>query len=294
VFFTMDCERVIDRDLSAHGIWGPPDWAFSERTIRRFGEILREEKMIGTFFITPDTATAHRPLWPALVQEGHELGLHVHPQGMGDLEQMRWNRFFGEYAGAERMALLGEAADTWRLAVGHRPLVFRPGNFSGSAGMFGDLAAAGFVAGSVSLPGRLRPLYHAKWRDMRREPAFLPAGANPANAFLELPITAELSTTPDPDGQWNPMHLRVESEALDENAARRIIRENLGHMRPKGSLPRSIVVLTHNTHDYADSGLESRLRCILRVARGEIHRAGGRIRNTSMERLRDELVGCHG
>lgn len=179
VFFTMDCERVIDRDMSRHGIWGPPDWAFSERSIRRFHAILADEGLTATYFIVPDVAKAHAKLWAELAASGNELGLHLHPQGFGDF---RWTRFMPEYSGANQLKLLDEAITVWKDAIGYRPRVFRPGNFSGSPTMFPTLLKAGLIAGSVSLPGRVRKGYFADWAGFSSGAQFLPKDVDRADA----------------------------------------------------------------------------------------------------------------
>jgi len=168
VFFTMDCERVVDRDMSRHGIWGPPDWAFSERSIRRFHAILADEGLIATDFIVPDVAKAHAKLWSELGARGNELGLHLHPQGFGD---MKWTRFMPEYGEADQLKLLDEAMTAWKDAIGHRPCVFRPGNFSGSSTIFPTLLEAGLVAGRFRCPDACARAISPTGLDFPQEPS---------------------------------------------------------------------------------------------------------------------------
>jgi len=287
VFFTMDCERVCDRDLSMHGIWGPPDWAFSERSIRRFDQILCEEGLIGTYFIVPDTAEAHPALWAELTARGSELGLHLHPQGFGDL---RWDRFLPEYDESARIELLREAMDVWQRALGRRPTVFRPGNFSGNVALFPTLLRAGLIGGSVALPGRVRQDFRANWADLGASCRFLPDDADRAAAFLEVPVSASASRFVGTDDHRDPLHLRVEAQTMDTDLFREVVVENLTCRLPDPSFPRSLVVMTHNTPDYTEDRWERRLRDLIRIIRSCAEAHGMCLVNTTIERLRQMLL----
>ena len=90
LFVSMDCERVCPHDMSAHGVWGPPDSAFSRRAISRFDEVLAEYGLLGTYFVVPDLAVEHLEVWERLAARGCELGLHLHPQSFG--RWLEWGR----------------------------------------------------------------------------------------------------------------------------------------------------------------------------------------------------------
>jgi len=287
VFFTMDCERVIDRDMSRHGIWGPPDWAFSERSIRRFHAILADEGLSATDFIVPDVAKAHAKLWSELDASGSELGLHLHPQGFSDF---RWTRFMPEYEEADQLKLLDEAMTVWKDAIGHRPRVFRPGNFSGNSTIFPTLLKAGLVAGSVSLPGRVRKGYFADWVGFPSGAQFLPKAVDRANAFLELPVTASRRHIRKSGDRQDPLHLRVEARSIEPEMLHEIIREHLAAPRVDQSLPRILVVMTHNTPDYGEAKMEKRLRDLIQTIRDIAKRLDLRIVNTGMLELRNTLL----
>ncbi len=287
VFFTMDCERVVDRDMSRHGIWGPPDWKFSERSIRRFHAILADEGLIATDFIVPDVAKAHAKLWSELAAGGNELGMHLHPQGFGDF---RWDRFMPEYGEPDQLKLLDEATTAWKDAIGHRPRVFRPGNFSGSPTIFPTLAKAGLVAGSVSLPGRVRRGYFADWAGFPSEAQFLPKEVDRADAFLELPVTTSRKHIRNTGDRQEPLHLRVEARSIDPDMFREIIREQLEAPLIDPSLPRILVVMTHNTPNYAEAKMEKRLRDLIQAIRDSAKRLNLRVVNTGMLELRKTLL----
>ena len=288
VVFTMDSEQVLDRDMSAHGIWGPLDWAASERSIRRFDAILGEEGFPATYFIVPDTARAHAPMWHELAERGNELGLHLHAQALG--HALRWDRFLGDYAGAEQATLLGEAVGAWESALGRRPVVFRPGNFSGSPELFPVLLESGLLAGSVALPGRVRDAYAAHWDGSSPHCHFEPAATERERAFLEAPVTASSQRFIGQGRQCDPLHLRVEAKSMDERLFGEVIEERLADPPRDPSLPRTLVVMTHNTHDYTDPDLEARLRALICLVRSAADAHGLRIATTTLEGLRQTLV----
>ena len=291
VFFTMDCERARPRDLSEFCIWGPPDWEFSERSIRRFDAILAEEGYVATYFIVPDTAVAHAGMWAELAARGNELGLHLHAQGFGD---MRWDRFFGEYDEDSQLKLLDEAMEAWATAVGRRPTVFRPGNFSGNPSVFGTLLKAGLVAGSVALPGRVRREVFADWRGFGASCRLLPSDADPQEAFLDVPVSASHARALGEGEHRDPLHLRVEAKSMGQDSLREVVAENLTGPVADPSLPRTLVVMTHNTPDYAQAEYEDRLRSLIGITRACVAEAGLRAVNGTIDALRRGLVASAG
>ena len=287
IFFTMDCERALTRDMSRFCMGSPPDWAFSERTIRRFDAILAEEGYVATYFIVPDTATAHADMWAELAARGNELGLHLHAQGFGG---MRWDRFFGEYDVASQLKLLDEAMEVWADAIGRRPTVFRPGNFSGGPSLFATLLKAGFVAGSVALPGRVRREMFADWKDFGASCRFVPADLAPGDAFLEVPVSASHSRALGEGEHRDPLHLRVEAKSMDDALFREVVAENLTGPVADPSLPRTLVVMTHNTPDYTEAQYEDRLRSLIGIIRTCVTEVGLRAINGTIEGLRRGIL----
>ena len=285
IFFTMDCEAVCDRDMSQFNMGAPPDWQFSGRSIRRFDEVLGDEGLVGTYFIVPDNARVHRDMWQELAERGNELGLHLHPQGFGD---GRWDRFFGEYDARTQLQLLREAGDAWSDALGRRPRVFRPGNFSGDPSVVPTLIEAGFVAGSVSLPERVRPELAAAWRGVPHSCALVPADAPRPDAFLEVPVSSW--TEAAAGDRHDPPHLRVEARSMDEGAFRTVIAQNLDSPLPVPPLPRTLVVMTHNTPDYTEAAMEQRLRRLIDQIRDGAANRGLRVVNSSIEGLRRDIA----
>lgn len=287
IFFTMDCERALKRDMSRFCMGRPPDWAFSERSIRQFDAILAEEGYVVTYFIVPDTAVAHGGMWTELAARGNELGLHLHAQGLGD---MQWDRFFGEYDEGLQLQLLDEAMEVWANALGHRPTVFRPGNFSGSPSVFATLLKAGLVAGSVALPGRVRGEMFADWKDFGASCRFVPAELAPGDAFLEVPVSASHNRALGEGERRDPLHLRVEAKSMDDALFREVVTENLTGPVADPSLPRTLVVMTHNTPDYTEAQNEDRLRSLIGIIRTCVTEVGLRAINGTIEGLRRDIL----
>lgn len=287
VFFTMDCERVVPEGMATVGTGGPESWEYCERATRRFDEILAEESFLATHFITPDTAVAQSAMWKELADRGNELGLHLHAQMFAD---GRWDRYVGEYDEDSRVELFEDAIGVWQEALGRRPHVFRAGNFSGDASFFPSLLRAGLIGGSASLPGRNRVEFHARWAGFGRTCQFLPAGADRADAFLEVPVSASGGKFMGDEDNRDPLHLRVESHAMDNDLFREVVAENLHLPLVDPTLPRTLCVMTHNTPDYAGGEMEQRLRDLIWMIRECADEQGLRVRNTVIEDLRQKVL----
>ena len=287
LFFTMDCERALQRDMSKFCMGSPPEWEFSERSIRRFDAILAEEGYVATYFIVPDTAVAHADLWTELAEREDELGLHLHAQGFGD---MHWDRFFGEYDEDSQLKLLDEAMEVWATAIGRRPTAFRPGNFSGNPSMFATLLKTGLVAGSVSLPGRVRREMFADWRGFGASCRFVPADLPPEAAFLEVPVSTSHTKALGEGEHRDPLHLRAEAKSMDDALFHEVVTENLTCPIADSSLPRTLVVMTHNTPDYTEAQYEDRLRSLISIVRTCATDAGLRITNGRIDGLRRDIL----
>jgi len=289
--FTMDCERPLDRDMSVHGVWGPPDWGHSERTIRRFDEILADEGLAATYFIVPAAARAHAKMWREIGARGGELGLHVHPQAMGDLEHIRWDRFFGAYCEPELLKMLREAKAIWREAIGRDPTAVRSGNFSGCPSLLPWLPQTGLTCGSMGLSGRVRPAWSSDWDSWGPHCRFVPANAPREQAFFEVPVAAALNDPADQAGCRDPRHLRVEANTTGDDDFAEIIDQHLAAPPAALDLPQTILVLTHNCpHDFTDGRYERRLRNLIHLLRAAGQARGLAVRNSTLAALRASLL----
>ena len=261
---TMDCERI--KPESPPG--GPPDWGFSRRAIEGFRSVLAEEGVRGTFFIVPENAARHVNVWQGMDPEAFELGLHLHPQSLGDRSH---DEYLGAYSADAQCNLIQAASDAWTQALGRRPLAFRPGNFSANDATFGVLSELGFTHGSVSSPGRCMPGFRAVWSGAdpyvhRSHPYFRLIGGG--LEFVEAPVAEDLTRFRLADPQRAlPHELRVEwGDAASHGLT---IRNCLSAMLDARPPVLAIVGLTHNHEDYfsRDSCHVASLRAIIRHAR---------------------------
>jgi hypothetical protein len=242
VAFTMDCERIAAESPPG----GPESWALSERAIRGYCERLLDRGYRPTLFLVPECAARHADLLARLAGRGVELGLHVHPQSLGD---HRYGRYLGEYSADEQREIVAQAADLLARATGLRPVSFRPGNFSASDDTYPLLYDLGFRQGSVSDPGRALPQFAALWEEACPDPHHvdpadrLRAGALP---FLEVPLT----TDPErrrPEGM--PYELRLESGSF-ESWQRPVLERCLARQGRERVAFRALCALTHNCYAY--------------------------------------------
>jgi hypothetical protein len=245
----MDCERIAVESPPG----GPASWELSERAIRGYCTRLLDRGYPPTLFVVPECAQQHADLLGQLAKRGVELGLHVHPQSLGD---HRYQRYLGEYDAEMQREILGLAAEMLERATGARPVSFRPGNFSASDATYGLLYDLGFRQGSVSDPGRCSPQYAAVWEGAYPDPHHV----DPADKlrvgelpFLEVPLT----TDPErrrPSGF--PHELRIESGPF-ETWHRPIIRKHMRRLAkaaPGAGAPlaeiHALCIFTHNYHAY--------------------------------------------
>lgn len=165
VCFTMDVERI--KPLCPPG--GPPTWEFAELCVRTYCESLLSRGYPATLFIVPDTAEKQPQLFQQMRAEGHECGLHIHPQGWGDnYKNPDSHDYLGGYSGEQQFEMLGRAKNQWANAMGVAPETFRAGNFSANDETFRVLEALQFRSSSTSQPGRVVPKFKAVWQGATR------------------------------------------------------------------------------------------------------------------------------
>jgi hypothetical protein len=246
VCFTMDVERI--KAESPCG--GPPTWEFAELSVRSYCEFLKGEGYPASLFIVPDTAAKQAHVFQELHRDGHECGLHLHPQCWRDnYRQMEAHDYLGGYPAEEQFRILGQARDQWAEAVGWTPAAFRSGNFSANDSTFSVLAALRFKCGSVSQPGRFAPQCKAVWTGAVR-------GVHRAHKcfrllegdldFVEIPPTVDTTRT----DHWTGVgDARLEDwEAPDILNA---IADSLKWQQENSTPIKHICLFTHNYVNYS-------------------------------------------
>jgi len=257
VSFTMDCERIAAESPPG----GPESWEVSERAIRGYCERLLAHGYKPTLFLTPECGGQHVEMLRRLAERGVELGLHVHPQSLGD---HRYQCYLGEYDANMQREIIGLATEMLTRAIVVRPVSFRPGNFSANDETYGVLYDLGFRQGSVSDPGRRSPQYAATWEGTCPDPHYvdlhdrLGLGDLP---FLEMPLTTDPQRR-HPNGF--PYELRIES-GLFGDWHRPIIQRTLRRFEREQVSLRALCILTHNylAYDRAEDARTVTLQGIL-------------------------------
>jgi len=243
---TMDVERIAE--CSPTG--GPPDWAFSARSVRSYCQVLAERGISATLFVVPDTAVEQGLLLRQIAEDtGTELGLHMHPQCWRDhYQNAQAHDYLGGYSGAEQFEILSEALKEVGNALGKQPRAFRGGNFSANDETFRVLTDLGFTHGSVSQPGRSVPKYRACWKDAEPDVhqahnAFrLSAGDLD---FVEVPLTSDRERSEHWTGVGD---VRLEGATAEEIA--KAVRQEVGRQVGDGMPVKHVCLLTHNTVNY--------------------------------------------
>ncbi len=256
VCFTMDVERI--DACSPTG--GPPDWAFSARSIQNYCEVLAERHFLATLFVVPDTAVQQgQLLQKTAIQTGAELGLHMHPQCWKDhYLDVEAHDYLGGYTAEEQYAMLQEALAQVGDGLGNRPRAFRGGNFSANDDTFRVLTQLGFTHGSVSQPGRSVPRFKACWKDACLDVHFAHKAFRHIAGnldFVEVPLTSDQMRT----DHWTGVgDVRIEGATAQEIA--KAVRQEVGRQVGDDVPLKHVCILTHNTVNYWSNDLAEKGR----------------------------------
>ncbi len=107
----------IDCEATQHAV---QDAALGERAIRGLGDAFAETGTLGTFLVIPGDIEVHAHIYKELEEQGHEVGLHIHPADMG------YGEFLGVLSADEQRKVLSEARDRFAQAMGRAPVSFCP------------------------------------------------------------------------------------------------------------------------------------------------------------------------
>jgi peptidoglycan/xylan/chitin deacetylase (PgdA/CDA1 family) len=250
------------------------DPALGARAITGLGALFAEHGLRGTFAVIPGDLCAHAALYRALMADGHEVGLHVHPGENGHPE------YLGLCGPEEQEEILEHGIVTFGEVLGMRPLSFTPGYYSANDYTFPALEALGFRHGTVSLPTRDLPQCASIW------------GSAPLDAhyphrycrslcgdvdFVEIPPTVDPSTR-----MWggaHPLDLRI--ELVDAKNHRYTLQKAIQRLLEAGDrIPVKVLkATTHNVFDFSDPRDFRRetLLGVVQAARELAERAGCRL-----------------
>lgn len=115
--------------LAREGSSGPPDWTYSEKSVRALWDVAQKFGFPLTFFLHPEAIEAQAPLYKELERQGAVLGLHLHPQkwSANKLERKKYFIDFGGLSAEAMRELLTEHIGIFERAFGYKPLYFSPG-----------------------------------------------------------------------------------------------------------------------------------------------------------------------
>jgi len=237
ICFTMDCESVrpeID------------DPALGRRAMRGYADLLARAGWRATFFVVPEQLEPMADLLTALQEEGHEIGLHFHPETAGCPSP-----YLGTYAAGEQAEIIGAGQEAYRRVFGCAAVSLRPGYFSANDSTFAVAAGLGIRQTSASCPGRKMAHVAANWAGA---PLFAHY-VHPHNRFLEGGLDlVEIPPSVDWEtliwGGLHPQDLRVEYTDAKNHAylIRKVMQRQLTEDLPL----KALIAFTHDTFDYAD------------------------------------------
>lgn len=287
VAWTMDCETIDEESPTG----GPESWALSARAMRGYVERLAEIGHRATLLLIPRAAESQPEVLAELRDAGADLGMHMHPQ----TADLGIDSYLGELSRDEQLALLGQGRDRIAQALGAPPVSFRAGNFSGSDDTHPVLAELGFIADSTPLPGRVMPDLAAVWPGA--EPFVHRACATSRLQAGDLPLlvcpTAVDLTCAAGEGEppLEAPHLRLERPGILEWGPPLLE----AHLRRQVELAvpiKSLVVMTHNTREYADPAEPARqaLDGIAEAISEEAARLGLEVRAVTLAELAGQVL----
>lgn len=235
----VDCEAT-QRSIN--------DAALGERAVRGLGEVMAQTGMKASFMVIPKDMRAHSAIYRGLEQQGHEIGLHVHPSEQG------YDEFLGVYSFEDQARIVREGMDALSQAMGRAPLAFTPGYGSANDHTFPVLESLGLKHGLVSIPTRNLPQCACVWGSSPLEPRY-PHRWNRCLCgdvdFVDVPPTVDVESR-----MWggaHPLDLRV--ELVDAKNHWYTIQKNVKRLIAAGDKTpvKHLKAVTHNIFDFSDA-----------------------------------------
>ncbi|HOC02340.1 MAG TPA: polysaccharide deacetylase family protein [bacterium] len=221
--------------------------SLGEKAIRGIAEVINKNNGRCTFFVIPGDIKQHKHIYTEIEKQGHEIGLHIHPEAQG------YKQYCGIYGPEEQEKIISEASDIFSQAFCRKPTAFSMGYTSTNDYTYPVLVKLGFTHGTCSIPGRILPECAAIWAGA---PLFIHY-AHPYNRclegnldFVEIPITVDWESR-----IWsgkNPQDLRV--ELVDTKSHSYTIEKSIKRQIEEQIQVKVIRPLTHNTFEFDDPG----------------------------------------
>ena len=214
-----------------------------ERAIRGIADVMSKNNGKCTFFVIASDIEKHHHIYRELEQQGHEIGLHLHPVIQG------YKEYCGIYGPEEQEKIISQAVDRFVRAYGKKPVAFSMGYASANDHTFSILVKLGFTHGTCSMPGRILPECASIWAGA---PLFIHY-AHPYNRclvgnldFVEIPITVDWESR-----MWSgkhPQDLRV--ELVDAKNHSYTIEKSLKRQMQENVSVKLVRAVTHNIFEF--------------------------------------------
>lgn len=129
VLVSIDTEGPAGTDPVEHMIYGKT-MDGNEYGIRYLMKLFSERNIKGLFFVDIPEMVDHGEEKIASVlkeidERGHDVGVHVHPDHMGDLER----RYLWQYSKQEQYEIIARCTDFYEKVLKRQPLSFRAGRY---------------------------------------------------------------------------------------------------------------------------------------------------------------------
>ena len=275
----MDFALVVKSDCEATQ-QSIGDKELGERATSGLLELLSGDGLLATLFVIPTDLEASGALYRHAAQDGHEVGLHVHPADQG------YEEFLGIYGPEDQRRIVGEAADRFAQVMGARPGSVCIGYHSANDYTYPVLAELGFAQGNVSQPERILPECASVWAGATADIHY----ANACNRLLPGAVDfVELPATNDPESRmWggkHPQDLRV--ELVDAKNHWYTMAKAVDRQIRDGAAVKYLLIGTHNLFGYDDPRDFRRetLEKMIAHARDIVASKDGRLRTATIEQL---------
>lgn len=183
--FTVDVEGHVGSDPIEHLIYGKTSNG-QLCGIDMLMDVLDKYKMRGIFFVDIAEAWDYGEERIARVikhiaERGHDVGVHIHPDHMGDRKRM----FLSEYDREEQFEMIKKCTDFYESTLGHKPLAFRAGKYGANRVTLDILAELGYKVD-------FSEFYGQKWCHINPPVAKVNV-QKLANGIIEIPVTSYVS-----------------------------------------------------------------------------------------------------
>ena len=299
--FILHCERVKSQ---GHGLNGPSDLDFSERSILGIADFFEQRGHRCDFHPVPDLAADQKELFEDLQHRGFGVGMHFHCESWRKGEK---NRPLSTYPKDQQHWILREALEDYSQAMGFLPSCYSAGNFSMSDDTYGVLAELGFKQASTSVPERFVAQFGANWlgkfpfpHRVDHRSRLVPGSMD----LVEFPVACHPTRRV---GGVNPIDSRLDcahSEAtrkgrdliVEPEFYREIADLNFHRIANADWPAKVLTVFSHNLFEFADPAVDQRknLETVLQRVESQAEEYGYRLTVTTMEETRRNIceAGC--